>query len=49
MAVATRTTDFPEGPRTNMCDQVPAELDERLFTAIQKVSGMDPASAPSRR
>jgi hypothetical protein len=27
MAVAIRTTDFPEGPRTDMYDQVSAELD----------------------
>jgi len=82
MAVAIRTTDFPEGIGTPMYDGVQAELDiannppeglifhwagevdgkwtitdvwesrdaydrfrdGRLFPAIQKVSGMDPAS-----
>jgi hypothetical protein len=84
MAVAIRTTNFPEGPRADMYDQVGAEMDvennppdglifhwagevdgewtitdvwesreaydrfqeERLFPAIKKVSGMDPASGP---
>jgi hypothetical protein len=84
MAVAIRTTDFPEGVGTNMYDRVNAEMDvakdppeglifhwavevdgkwtvtdvweareayerfreERLFPAIQKVSGMDPAGGP---
>jgi hypothetical protein len=84
MAVAIRTTDFPEGVGTDMYDGVQAELgiadnppegmifhwagdvdgkwtitdvwesreaydrfrDERLFPAIQKVSGMDPAGGP---
>jgi hypothetical protein len=84
MAVAIRTTDFPEGVGTSMYDGVNAEMDiandppeglifhwagevdgkwtitdvwesreahqrfreERLFPAIQKVSGMDPASGP---
>jgi len=84
MAVAIRTTDFPEAVGTDMYDGVQAEMDvannppeglifhwagevdgkwtitdvwegreaydrfrdERLFPAIQKVSGMDPASAP---
>jgi hypothetical protein len=82
MAVAIRTTDFPEGVGTNLYDGVQAEMgvkenppeglifhwageldgkwavmnvwestdayerfrDERLFPAIKKVSGMDPAS-----
>jgi hypothetical protein len=84
MAVAIRTTDFPEGPRADMYDQVSSELDvennppeglifhwagevdgkwtitdvwesreaydrfqdERLMPAVQKVSGVDPASGP---
>ena len=84
MAVAIRTTDFPEGVGTNMYDGVQSEMDvknnppeglifhmagevdgkwtitnvwetreayerfrdERLFPAIKKVSGMDPASGP---
>jgi hypothetical protein len=84
MAVAIRTTDFPEGVGTNMYDRVNAEMDiasdppeglifhwagevdgkwtvtdvwqarqaydrfreERLFPAIQNVSGMDPAGGP---
>ena len=84
MAVAIRTTDFPEGVGTDMYDGVNAEMDvensppegmifhwvgevdgkwtitdvwetreahdrfreERLFPAIQKVSGMDPANGP---
>jgi hypothetical protein len=84
MAVANRTTDFPEGVGTNMYDGVQAAMDiasdppeglifhwagemdgkwtitdvwetreaydrfreGRLFPAIQKVSGMDPASGP---
>jgi hypothetical protein len=84
MAVALKTTDFPEGVGTPMYDSVQAELDiannppeglifhwagevdgkwavndvwesreaferfreERLFPAIQKVSGMDPAGGP---
>jgi hypothetical protein len=84
MAVAIRTTDFPEGVGTTMYDGVQAELDlgnnppegllfhwvgdvegkwtvtdvwetrdayerfreGRLFPAIQKVSGMDPAVGP---
>jgi hypothetical protein len=84
MAVAIRTTDFPEGFGPNLYDGVQAALDiaidppdglvfhwvgdvdgkwtvtdvwetreaydrfrdERLFPAIQKVSGMDPASGP---
>jgi hypothetical protein len=84
MAVAIRTTDFPEGVGTQMYDGVQAELGmasdppdglifhwagevdgkwtitdlwesqeahgrflkERLFPAIQKVSGMDPAEGP---
>jgi hypothetical protein len=84
MAVAIRTTDFPEGAGTAMYDGVEAELDnqnnppegllfhwagdvdgkwtitdvwenrdaydrfqeERLFPAIQKVAGMDPANGP---
>jgi len=84
MAVAIRTTDFPEGVGTEMYDGVNAAMDvensppegmifhwvgevdgkwtitdvwetreaydrfreERLFPAIQKVSGMDPASGP---
>jgi hypothetical protein len=84
MAVAIRTTDFPEGVGTDMYDGVNAEMDvennppegmifhwvgevdgkwtitdvwetreahdrfreERLFPAIQKVSGMDPARGP---
>jgi hypothetical protein len=84
MAVAIRTTGFPEGFGTNMYDGVQAEMDiandppegllfhwageidgkwtvtdvwearepydrfrdERLMPAIQKVSGMDPASGP---
>ena len=84
MAVAIRTTDFPEGVGTEMYDGVNAEMDvannppegmifhwvgevdgkwtitdvwesreahdrfreERLFPAIQKVSGMDPANGP---
>jgi hypothetical protein len=83
MAVAIRTTNFPEGVGTNMYDGVQAAMDiandppeglifhwagevdgkwtvtdiwesrgaydtfrdQRLFPAIQKVSGMDPASA----
>lgn len=82
MAVAIRTTDFPEGVGTPLYDGVQAEMDiannppeglifhwagevdgkwtvmdvwelreaydrfreERLFPAIQSVSGMDPAS-----
>jgi hypothetical protein len=84
MAIAIRTTDFPQGVGTEMYDGVNAEMDvannppeglifhwagevdgkwtitdvwetreandrfrdERLFPAIQKVSGMDPASGP---
>lgn len=84
MAVAIRTTDFPEQVGPNLYEGVSAEMDlandppeglifhwagevdgkwtvmdvweareaydrfraERLFPAIQKVSGMDPASAP---
>jgi hypothetical protein len=84
MAVAIRTTDFPEAVGTDMYDGVNAEMDvandppdglifhwagevdgkwtitdiwesreahdrfleERLFPAIRKVSGMDPASGP---
>ncbi len=84
MAVAIRTTDFPEGVGTKMYDGVQAEMDlannppeglifhwagevdgkwtvidvwdtrdaydrfreERLFPAIQSVSGMDPAGGP---
>jgi hypothetical protein len=84
MAVAIRTTDFPEGVGTAMYDGVQAALDvsnnpieglifhwagevdgkwtvtnvwetpesyerfrdQRLFPAIQKVSGMDPADGP---
>ena len=84
MAVAIRTTDFPEGVGPDMYDGVNAAMDvennppegmifhwvgevdgkwtitdvwetreahdrfrdERLFPAIQKVSGMDPASGP---
>jgi hypothetical protein len=84
MAVAIRTTNFPEGVGTQMYDGVQAELDiandppeglifhwagevdgmwtvmdvweareafdrfreERLFPAIQSVSGMDPAGGP---
>ena len=84
MAVAIRTTDFPEGVGTEMYDGVNAAMDvensppesmifhwvgevdgkwtitdvwetreaydrfreERLFPAIQMVSGMDPASGP---
>jgi hypothetical protein len=84
MAVAIRTTDFPEGVGTNVYDGVRAEMDiekdpppglifhwagevdgkwtvtnlwesrdsynrfreERLFPAIRKVSGMDPAAGP---
>ena len=84
MAVAIRSTDFPEGVGTQMYDGVQAEMgieddppeglifhwagevdgkwtitdvwesrdaqerfrDERLFPAIQKVSGMDPAGGP---
>jgi hypothetical protein len=84
MAVAIRTTDFPEAVGTDMYDGVNAEMDiandppeglifhwagevdgkwtindvwesreayerfreERLFPAIQKVSGMDPATGP---
>jgi hypothetical protein len=84
MAVAIRTTDFPEGVGTRMYDSVQAEMDlgnnppegllfhwagdvdgkwtvtavwetrdaydrfrdGRLFPAIQKVAGMDPASEP---
>ena len=84
MAVAIRTTDFPEGVGTAMYDGVEAAMDitnhppeglifhwagevdgkwtvmdvwqardaydrfqeERLFPAIEKVSGMDPASGP---
>jgi hypothetical protein len=84
MAVAIRTTDFPQGTGTDMYDAVNAEMgvasdppeglifhwagevdgkwtitdvwespeashrfrEERLFPAIQKVSGMDPASGP---
>jgi len=86
MAVAIRTTDFPEGVGTQMYDGVQAEMgiendppdglifhwagevdgkwtvndlwesrdaydsfrDERLFPAIQKVSGMDPSSMPQQ-
>ena len=86
MAVAIRTTDFPEAVGTDMYDRVQAEMDvannppeglifhwagevdgkwtitdvwegreayerfrdERLFPAIQKVSGMDPASGPQQ-
>jgi hypothetical protein len=84
MAVAIRTTDFPEGVGTAMYDGVQVALDvannpieglifhwagevdgkwtvtnvwetpeayerfrdQRLFPAIQKVSGMDPADGP---
>jgi hypothetical protein len=84
MAVAIRTTDFPEGVGTQMYDGVQAEMDiandppeglifhwagevdgkwtvtdvwesreaherfrdERLFPAIQKVSGRNPADGP---
>jgi hypothetical protein len=84
MAVAIRTTDFPEGAGTTLYDAVSAEMgaaddppeglifhwagevdgkwtvtnlwetreayerfrNERLFPAIRKVSGMDPASGP---
>jgi hypothetical protein len=84
MAVAIRTTDFPEGVGTPMYDGVQAEMgiadnppdglvfhwagevdgkwtvtdvwesrdayerfrDDRLFPAIQKVSGMDPTGGP---
>ena len=84
MAVAIRTTDFPEGVGTDMYDGVNAEMDiannppeglifhwvgevdgkwtitdvwetreaydrfreDRLLPAIEKVSGMDPASGP---
>jgi hypothetical protein len=84
MAVAIRTTDFPEGVGTNLYDGVQAAMDivsdppdglmfhwagevdgkwtitdvwetrdaydrfrdERLFPAIRKVSGMDPANGP---
>jgi hypothetical protein len=84
MAVALRTTDFPEAVGTDMYDGVQAEMnidsdppagllfhwagevdgkwtvtdvwesreafdtfrDERLFPAIKKVSGMDPADGP---
>jgi hypothetical protein len=84
MAVAIRTTDFPEGAGTTLYDAVRGEMgvandppeglifhwagevdgkwtvtnlwetreaydsfrDERLFPAIQKVSGMDPRSGP---
>jgi hypothetical protein len=84
MAVAIRTTDFPEGVGANLYDGVSAEMDiendpplglifhwagevdgkwtvtnvwesrdsydrfreERLFPAIRKVSGMDPAAGP---
>ena len=84
MAVALRTTDFPEGIGTDMYDGVQAEMDiandppeglifhwagevdgkwtitdvwesrdayerfreQRLSPAIQKVSGIDPASGP---
>jgi hypothetical protein len=84
MAVAIRTTDFPEGVGTAMYDGVQSEMDvasdppagllfhwagevdgkwtitdvweeradyerfrdERLFPAIKKVSGMDPATGP---
>jgi hypothetical protein len=84
MAVAIRTTDFPEGVGTPMYDGVQAEMgiadnppdglvfhwagevdgkwtvtdvwesrdayerfrDDRLFPAIQKVSGMDPIGGP---
>ena len=84
MAVAIRTTDFPEGVGTNVYDAVGAELDiannppdglifhwagdvdgkwtvtdvwetreahdhfreQRLFPAIEKVSGMNPADGP---
>src|SRR3954451_11079203 len=84
MAVAIRTTDFPEGFGTNVYDAVQAELrlegsppdglifhwaggvdgkwtvsdvwesreaynnfrEQRLFPAIQKVSGQDPSSGP---
>ena len=84
MAVAIRTTDFPEGVGTKLYDGVQAEMDiaseppeglifhwagevdgkwtitdvwasredsdrfreTRLFPAIQKLSGMDPASGP---
>jgi hypothetical protein len=84
MAVAIRTTDFPEGIGTDMYDRVQEALDlasdppdglifhwagevdgkwtvsdvweareaydrfrdERLFPAIQQVSGMNPASGP---
>ncbi len=84
MAIAMRTTDFPEAVGTDMYDGVNAAMDvannppagmifhwagevdgkwtvtdlwesreaydrfreERLFPAIQQVSGMDPASGP---
>jgi hypothetical protein len=84
MAVAIRTTDFPEGFGTNLYDGVQAEMgvsndppeglifhwvgevdgkwtvtdvwesreacdrfrQQRLFPAIQKLSGMDPADGP---
>jgi hypothetical protein len=84
MAVAIRTTDFPEGAGTTLYDAVRGEMgvandppeglifhwagevdgkwtvtnlwetreaydrfrDERLFPAIQKVSGMDPRGGP---
>ncbi len=84
MAVAIRTTDFPEGVGTEMYDRVRDEMgvasnppeglifhwagevdgkwtvtnlwesrdayerfrNERLFPAIEKVSGMDPSSGP---
>ncbi|MDQ3434148.1 MAG: hypothetical protein M3481_05595 [Actinomycetota bacterium] len=84
MAIAIRTTDFPEGGRPDMYEAVTAEMefanappeglifhwagevdgkwtitnvweareayerfrDERLFPAIEKVSGIDPAGAP---
>jgi hypothetical protein len=62
MAVAIRTTDFPEGVGTDMAGEVDGKWtitdvwesreaydrfrEERLFPAIQNVSGMDPASGP---
>ena len=84
MAVAIRTTDFPEGVGTQMYDGVQAEMrihddppagllfhwagvidgkwtvmdvweardnydsfrEDRLFPAIKKLSGMDPAAGP---
>jgi hypothetical protein len=87
VAVAIRTTDFPEGVGTQMYDGVQAELglendpppglifhwagevdgkwtifnhwdsgeayqrfrEERLFPAVQKVSGMDPAAGGPQR